>query len=187
VAILGGAYGGYEFMRWQPDQRIEENERIAAEQETRRSAEAEEERRKNDQRTAAVLSDEERTTFVKRVQEMLQKKSCYNGAINGSTDDTQKGLDRFAASAERKDKSKLVRIELASATVSDFESWLRDAASIKGEICVFPNSPLPPPQRQAQPRQSEEPRSPPRRYDPPPRQYSPPSSGGGGPGPIQGI
>ena len=107
--------------------------------------EADEKRKDEVRRTSAVLSGEERATFVRRVQEVLQKKSCYQGAINGRPDDAQKGLDRFADGADRKGKPKPARIELAKATVSDFESWLRNADDIRGEVCVTPKPPSPPP------------------------------------------
>ena len=254
IAIVGGVYGGYEFIRWQPDQqgdagvdsrrrtaeagqqqaRLDEDRlldegqaRAAAEAEARRrAAEAEQrrradeqkqveekrqaeeiERRKNEEyerieaeeaarRTAAAaanarrqeeqpqapvtLSDDERAALVKRVQQVLQNRSCYAGSINGRTADAQKALQRFADSAERKGGTKLARIELAKATTADFKSWLRDAEEVKGDVCVVPQ----PPQAVTQTRQRDEPRSPARASAP---RSSPPSGGGRAATTMQGI
>ena len=111
---------------------------------------------------------------MKQVQELLKQSKCYDGAINGSVDDTQDGLKRFIAS--RKGKESPARIELAKATASDFDVWLRDAREIKDGVCTTKEKP-PKPEKPAvrQERASNPPR------------YSSPPSGGGRIGPIQGI
>jgi len=278
VAVLGGAYGGFEYTRWQPAEQIEaerrvaeaaaakkkadeaearrlQEERIAAdkraseerarqEAEARRLADAAaakkkaddeakaradaEARRRQEERlaaeerarqeaeakrladaaaaekkaaeeaarrqaeadkpkpgepkadepmrvAAATLNAEERATFVKRVQEVLKQSKCYSGAINGRVDETQEGLNRFLAN--RKGKDAPARIELAKATASDFDTWLREASEITGGVCVAKEKPA---------RQERAERPTPRGNTP--RYSSPPSGGGGGRvGPIQGI
>jgi hypothetical protein len=62
--------------------------------------------------------------------------------LTGVSEDAQKGLDRLMESP--RGLRKPGRIELAKATVGDFESWLHSADEIKGEICV-PHKPPPPP------------------------------------------
>jgi hypothetical protein len=212
VALVGGAYGGLEYMRWQPERpgtaasgvkgvaaeakmaadaaqrqaeldatrrrqdeaaaaaaasrqaeldmerrqkeateaaqrqadieaeqrRKDEAERMAAEDVARRKAEDDEKRQAEERvRTAsAVLSTEDRSAFVRRVQNVLKESQCYDGAINGRSGETQDELDRFVTSAQKKGSPKPVRIELAKATRSDFEAWLRDADDIKGHLCA---------------------------------------------------
>ena len=165
----------------------EQEERVAAEKAAaadaaRRQAEAEAERSKTEdpQRvSAATLNTDERATFVKKIQEVLKQSKCYEGAINGSSDDAQKSLDRYVKTAHQKGKEKPVRIELAKATASDFDSWLREADEIKGGLC----SP-PPEKKPVQAKASQEPR---RQQSAEPRQRSNQGGGGGRIGPIQGI
>ena len=223
LAIVGGAYGGFEYMRWQPaapgvadaeikrkaadteasrlavadaarrqadleaerrrqdeaaaaarrqadldaerrqqaaaeaaaaaqrqadleaeQRRKDEIERVAA-ADARRSAEEEEAKRQAEERArvaSAVLGADERAGFVRQVQQVLKQGSCYDGAVNGrSNEDTQGALDDFVVGAGRKGKPKPPRIELAKATAGDFETWLRDARAATGEICT----PAPPP------------------------------------------
>jgi hypothetical protein len=93
---------------------------------------------------AASLNAEERAELVKRVQEVLKGNHCYQGAVNGSPDDdVQAGLNRFVESAHKKGLEKPVRIELAKASASDFETWLRDAGETKGGLCVTAVRPRP--------------------------------------------
>ena len=233
LALLGGAYGGVEFMRWQPggpgtadaevkrqaaetearrkvadaaqrqaaldaerrrqdeaaaiaqrqtdldaerrrneaaeasqrqanieaeQRRRDETERVAAAETARRSTEEEEVKRNAEERArvaAATLSAEARTTFVRQVQQVLKQGRCYDGAMNGrSNEDTQDALDNFVANVGKKRKPKPARIELAKATAGDFETWLRDAGEITGDICAKPK---PPKQEVAKPaRQREE-------------------------------
>jgi hypothetical protein len=156
-------------------------EKKAAEEAARRQADADKpkpDEPKADEAmrvAAATLNAEERATFVKRVQEVLKQSKCYSGAINGSIDATQEGLNRFLAN--RKGKDAPARIELAKATASDFDTWLRDASGITGGVCVAKEKPA---------RQERAERPTPRGNTP--RYSSPPSGGGGGRvGPIQGI
>ena len=229
VAILGGAYGGFEYLRWQPtdpvaanaevrrqasategrlqasadtvrrqadieaervrqdeaaaaarrqaeldaerqrteaaeasrrqaeleaeQRRKEETERVAAADAARRDAEAEEARRKAEENArvaSATLNTEQRVVFVRQVQQVLKQGRCYDGAMNGhSNESTQDALDNFVANAGRKGKPKPARIELAKATAGDFETWLREAGAVTGNICA--QKPKPPKQEVAKP------------------------------------
>jgi serine/threonine protein kinase len=167
--------------------RNEEYERITAEEQARRTAAASANARRQEEQAQAIaaLTEDERLALIKRVQQVLQTKSCYIGSINGRTEDAQKALQRFADSAERNGGTKLTRIELAKATTADFEGWFRDAEAVKGGTCVVARPTPPPPQKVTQSRQRDEPRSPARASAP---RYSPSSSGGrGGGGTMQGI
>jgi serine/threonine protein kinase len=186
--------------RRQAEERIAAEKRAAADR-ARADAEAaaaakkvEEERiaaidpGKTEENTAAVmLNTEERATFVKRVQEVLKVSHCYDGAVNGSSGtDAQKALDRFVDSARKKGKEKPGRIELAKATASDFDSWLREAEGVKGDLCAKPR-----PVAQKEPR-VREPSRPQQRVQQPRPSYSSggggySSGGGGGSAPIQGV
>jgi serine/threonine protein kinase len=121
--------------------RQEEIDRVAA-ADARRTAEEEEARRKASEPAkvaSAVLSADERATFVRQVQEVLKKGRCYEGAVNGrGSADTQEALDDFVAASGKKTKTKPVRIELAKATGADFETWLRDAGTVSGDVCSPP-------------------------------------------------
>ena len=128
--------------------------------------------------TSETLDADQRVNFIKRVQEVLKDSQCYSGAINGSSDAAQKSLDKFVKAAHEKGKDKPARIELAKATASDFDTWLRDADGVKDGLCVVPKAkPLSPPRV----------REPSRPRQPTPRYSQPPSSGGGGNMPIQGV
>src|SRR5262249_55073059 len=115
----------------------------------------------------ASLNAEERVALVKRVQEVLKLNQCYQGAVNGSSGDTQAGLDRFVESARKKGLEKPARIELAKAAVGEFDTWLREAGDVKGGMCVAT----------AKARPAERPR----------RTTNYPSSRGGGGSVIQGV
>ena len=148
----------------------------------RREAETDKSKFETPQRVASsVLNAEERATFVKRIQEVLKQSSCYEGAINGSSDDAQKSLDRYIKSVRLQGKERRARIELAKASASDFDSWLKEADDIKGGLCPPPREKRP---IASKPQHREEPR---RAHAVEPRAR--PSSGGGGGriGPIQGI
>ena len=158
-------------------------EKAAAADAARRKAEVKKSKTEDPGRVAAVtLNTQERAAFVKQVQELLKQSKCYDGAINGSVDDTQDGLKRFIAS--RKGKESPARIELAKATASDFDVWLRDAREIKDSVCITKEKP-PKPDKPAVRQERAERASPPRTNNPP--RYSSPPSGGGRIGPIQGI
>jgi serine/threonine protein kinase len=256
LALLGGAYGGIEYMSWQPaGQAAGDSEavRAAADLEARRKAateaaqrqadldaqrrreeaaaaqrqadldaerqrkeaseaahrqaelEAEQLRKEEADRTARselaaqedkrkaeeaarlaamTLTAEDRAAFIKRVQTVLKHGRCYDGPINGRINETQDDMNRYVTTTAKKGTSRPGRLELAKATGSDFETWLRDADEIAGDVCVTP--PKPPkqevekPQRQQRqearaPRQREEaPRARPERREP----KEPSSSGG---------
>ena len=256
LALLGGAYGGIEYMRWQPtapgasnvspadlsraarrqaDLDAERRRQEEAEAVARRQAEIDAERRRQDEAAAAAqrqadleaerrredeaaaqrqaeleaerqrkaeeeriaaeaarqkeeerarlasatLNAEERATFVRQVQHLLKQGGCYDGAMNGrAADTTQDALDEFVAKAAKNGKVKPARIELAKATAGDFETWLRDAGQVKGEVCT----PAPPPKpkvAKSRREEREEP-APRRRTERPvaePREREPSSSG----------
>ena len=162
-------------------------DRIAAEEAARREAAAQEERRQADERVriaSLTLNADERVAFVKRVQTVLKQGRCYEGAINGRVGETQDEVDRFVATTSKKGRSRPTHIELAKATASDFEAWLRDAAEVTGDVCApKPKPPKPEvakparhePVRQARQRE-EAPRARPERRE----AREPSSSGGGG-------
>jgi tRNA A-37 threonylcarbamoyl transferase component Bud32 len=119
-------------------------ERIAALEEARRNDERRtEERRREDERIrlAAIPSDTQRADQVRKVQEVLKRARCYDGAVDGRAGDTQAGLDRFLDNAGRKGAALPRRIELAKASVGDFETWLKDADAIKGDVCPVAKPP----------------------------------------------
>jgi hypothetical protein len=125
----------------------EEDKRRAAEDKRRdeqRIAAAQEEKRKEEERLrlSALPGDEQRAQFVRRIQEVLKKNQCYSGAINGRSSDAQEGLDKLVDAAGRKGKVKLARIELAKASVGDFETWLKDADTVSG-VCIPVAAPKP--------------------------------------------
>ena len=140
----------------------------AAAEAARRKAEKEAEERRV---ASLTLGADERAALVKRVQELLKARRCYDGSITGSGADTQAGLDRFVETVHKKGTERPVRIELAKATASDFDTWLREAGDVKGDVCAV-----------ARPKATERPR----------RAPASPSSrggggGGGGGGSIQGV
>src|SRR5262249_152754 len=128
-----------ERARQETEAKRAEEARIAAAETARREADTS--KSETAQQIAAVLKAEERATFVTKMQEGVKERKCYEGAINGSSDDAQKSLDRYIKSARLRGKEKPARIELAKATAGDFDSWLKEADDIKGGLCV------PPPER----------------------------------------
>ncbi len=115
------------------EERRKEEARIAALEEARRS----EEKRKEEERLRlAIPDDDRRVEFVRKIQEVLKRNHCYDGAVNGRHKDTQEGLNSFVEHASSKGISKPARIDLAKANVGDFESWLRDAEAIKSSLCT---------------------------------------------------
>jgi serine/threonine protein kinase len=131
---------------------VQEQLRLAALEETRRA----EARRQAEeaQRLAAIPDEDKRTELVRRVQLLLKRGHCWTGALSGKSAETQDGLDKFVAAARKRGKSKPVRIELAKASVGDFESWLRDADTIKEGLCA------PPPETRAAPTTASRPAPP---------------------------
>jgi colicin import membrane protein len=128
-------------------------ERIAAAEAQRRT---EEERGR--MASATPLNADGRAAFVRAVQQALKQGGCYDGSANGrSNETTQDALDAFSRAANRgRGKAKPARIELAKATASDFEVWLRDAGEVKGAVCT--PTPILPKPRVAKPlRERDEP------------------------------
>ena len=155
------------------EEKLREERRIAALEETRRA----EEKRKEDERLrlAAIPDDDKRAEFVRKIQLVLKRSRCYDGAVTGRSTDAQDGLDKFVDTAQKRGKPKPARIELAKATVGDFETWLKDADAVKDGLCTPVAKPVEKPAPAAKPRPQ---------YSAP-RQPSYPS--GGGNAPIQGI
>ncbi len=124
------------------DEKLREERRIAALEETHRA----EEKRKEEERLrlAALPDDAARAEFVRKVQLVLKRSRCWDGALSGRSADAQPGLDTFVASANKRGNATPARIELAKATVGDLESWLKDADAAKDVLCVVP-TPLPGP------------------------------------------
>jgi tRNA A-37 threonylcarbamoyl transferase component Bud32 len=116
------------------EDKLKEERHIAALEESRGN----EEKRKEDERLrlAAIPDDEKRAEFVREIQQVLKRSRCYDGALNGRSSDAQEGVNKFVENANKRGKAKPGRIELAKATVGDFESWLRDADDIKGGVCT---------------------------------------------------
>ena len=120
--------------RLPPRTKLKEERRIAALEETRRA----EEKRKEDERLrlAAIPDDDKRAEFVRKIQQVLKRSRCYDGAVTGRSTDAQDGLDKFVDTAHKRGKPKPTHIELAKATVGDFETWLKDADAVKDGLCV---------------------------------------------------
>ena len=178
------------------EEKLREERRIAALEETRRA----DERRKEDERLrlATLPDDGARADFVRKVQTVLKRSRCWDGDLSGRSDDAQDGLDKLVETAKKQGKVKPTRIELAKATVGDFETWLKDADTLKGGLCA----PAPKPVEKPVAKPAEKPvakavekPAPARPRPPPERQYSAPrpsypsggGGGGGGNAPIQGI
>jgi hypothetical protein len=116
------------------EERRREERRIAALEETRR---AEEKRQEEERlRLAAVPDDAARADFVRKVQVVLKRSRCWDGALSGRSADAQAGLDTFVDTAKKRGKTMPARIELAKATVGDFETWLKDADAVKDVLCA---------------------------------------------------
>jgi uncharacterized caspase-like protein len=113
---------------------LRRKEEESALEDARRS---DEKRKENERlRLAAIPSDEERIAFVRHIQQVLKRSHCYDGTLNGRSDDTQDSLNRFVENAKKSGGPKLVRIELAKVNVGDFEAWLKNADAIKGVLCA---------------------------------------------------
>jgi hypothetical protein len=164
--------------------KLKEERRIAALEETRRA----DEKRKEDERVRlAVLPDDDaRAEFVRKIQQVLKRSRCYDGAVTGLSTDAQDGLDKFVDKAHQRGKPKPIRIELAKATVGDFETWLKDADALKEGLCAPVAKPAEKPAAKAVEKPAPKPRPP--QYSAPRPHYGGGGGGGGGGGaPIQGI
>jgi Protein kinase domain len=116
------------------EERRREERRIAALEETRR---AEQKRQEEERlRLAAVPDDAARAEFVRKIQVVLKRSRCWDGALSGRSTDAQVGLDTFVDTAKKRGKAIPARIELAKATVGDFEAWLKDADAVKDVLCA---------------------------------------------------
>jgi hypothetical protein len=127
-----------------------EEQRVAALEEERRS----EERRKEAERVrlATIPDDGERAEFVRKVQQLLKRGGCYAGALTGRSADAQEAADKFVENVRSRGKATPQSIKLAKANVGDFESWLRDAESVKGTVCAA----KPRPEQQEKPQRPRE-------------------------------
>jgi hypothetical protein len=91
------------------------------------------------ERRKEALSADTRADYVRQVQLLLKARRCYSGELNGSSRDTQVGVDLFATSSARRGLAKVAHIQLASATIAEFENWLEWARSSdpsRGDICI---------------------------------------------------
>jgi hypothetical protein len=131
LGVLGSSYGAFEYTRWQP----------GTDAEAARKARGGESAAEAHRAVAINLSSEERALYIKRIQAVLKQSRCYDGALNGNSDEAQKGLDRYLSNARKKGREPPPRIELPKATASDFDSWLRDADALKGDICAPASKP----------------------------------------------
>jgi hypothetical protein len=141
-------------------------------------------------RSARLPSDEERKALVMRVQEVLKRSNCYGGDVTGRSSDAQEGLDQFVRVANAPDSGKATRIELAKASVGDFETWLKEADGITSRCpaAIAAPQPLPAAGARAKRRQADG-KSVPRPRSAYPARLPARSGGGGagGVGTVQGI
>lgn len=86
-------------------------------------------------RFAGTVSEEERTILLRRVQDVLNRSSCYDGTIDEDIDRAQDGLNRLIEAADKSAKVKLARLELAKASAADFKTWLANAAAVRDNLC----------------------------------------------------
>ncbi|MFA5949447.1 MAG: protein kinase [Hyphomicrobium sp.] len=130
------------------------------------------------------LSNWDRTRYVSRVQEALKRGDCYKGALDGDIPATSAALGRLASSLKSEPKP----LNLAQATVSDYDDWLTWFDSLRSFSCERPpelGKPDPKPTDVA-PKPHREQAPPPRAKPAPakqqsaPRPRSAPSGGGGG-------
>ena len=135
------------------EEKLKEERRIAALEAARRA----EEKRKEEERLrlAALPDDAARAEYVRRVQSVLRKGRCYEGAGNEWSGDIQKATDRFVGDAGKQGQSRPGRIELAKASVGDLEAWLAAAEAIKGSVCAPAPAPPQKQQKAQAPREAE--------------------------------
>jgi hypothetical protein len=120
------------------EEKAREERRIAALEEARRT----EEKRNAEERLrlAAIPDDDKRAELVRKVQLVLKRSRCWDGTLTGRSTDAQDGLDKLVETARKRGKVKPTRIELAKASVGDFETWLKDVDAVKDGLCVPPKA-----------------------------------------------
>lgn len=99
----------------------EERRRLAAEQaEADAKAKAESEKQTKLAALQPPTDGWDRGPYVSRVQTALKKRSCYSGPVDGEVGPTSQALTTFGT----KRGSDVRSIDLAKATVGDYENWL---------------------------------------------------------------
>lgn len=133
--------------------RIEKDER-----ERKEKAAAEEQRRKAEQvRLQSRPSAEEERAYMMQAATLLKKHKCFEGLSEEVAGDAQKAIARLEQGLVRIGRAKFPHLELAKATVAEFDTWLKEAETLKGEVCVAPPPHRPP---VAQPRAAPRPAGP---------------------------
>ncbi len=79
-----------------------------------------------------VPTTEKRQDYLKRMQQVLKDRQCFNGDINGDLEATQSAIDKFQST----DSTTPPKIQLASAKVQDYESWLGWFSGRKSFFCA---------------------------------------------------
>jgi hypothetical protein len=119
-----------------PLQRQREAEQAAV---AKRTAEqATQEAAASKQATEPGFSEQRRTALIQRVQQVLKRNLCYDGPDNGKAGEVQEDVARFIRRVRESAKGKLQDIDLAKATDSEFDAWLRDAEAIQGPVSCQP-------------------------------------------------
>jgi len=136
------------------EEKRKEEARKAAEERDRQAAEEDERKRKEEERVAAAGPTGGETSapsyaatdkpegelfaeLVKKIQSGLKDRRCYDGEVNGETVDADEALAKFNDQLQRKGRGSRT-IRLASATIEDFESWMKWFNSVDGVTCSTP-------------------------------------------------
>ena len=137
TAIFGVAYGAYDFAHWYPRTDVGVVRYAAIDRHVQVDGGAATKKTEETARTMTTdLNAEQRASYVKRIQTILKHKRCYDGPINGSSEEAQKGLDRYLNKVGPKTKAPPFRMQVANATAGDFDSWLLAVEAIKGAGCA---------------------------------------------------
>jgi DNA segregation ATPase FtsK/SpoIIIE-like protein len=127
-----------------------------------------------------VPTEVERAGYLKQVQTALKAYKCYSGEINGDPDDARSGLTRFEKSYE----GQVRQINLATATVGDYQDWLNWSNEIEKFSCPSDKPRIEPErgERKKVHKPKEEPRETKKASRPPKREArsAPPRAGGAG-------
>lgn len=86
------------------------------------------------QQAATIPDADQRHGYITRMQTLLKERSCYEGSVNGSLEDTQSALEKL----EKNKKIKAPPIRLASATRGEYEDWFSWLRPLEGSLCPAP-------------------------------------------------
>ncbi|MCH9809436.1 MAG: protein kinase [Alphaproteobacteria bacterium] len=86
------------------------------------------------QQNAAIPDADQRQSYLTQMQTLLKERSCYEGSVNGSIEDTQSAVDKLG---ENK-KLNAPEIQLASATRGEYEDWLSWLRPQGNSLCAAP-------------------------------------------------